>query len=86
MIDNQPLTEDDLSALVVQEISHTLGASNGTNDTELNRSWEKSLDYYYARTRGDEVAGRSRVISTDMADMIEQTLAQIIPAFDKVDQ
>ena len=83
--DRVPMTDEDLSSLVVQEISNTLGASNGTNDTELNRSWEKALDYYYARTRGDEVAGRSRVISTDMADMIEQTLAQIVPAFDKVD-
>ena len=83
--EDRPMTEDDLATLVSQEIVNTLGSSNGTNDSELNRSWELSLDYYYARPRGDEVEGRSAVISTDLADMVEQTLAQILPAFDKVD-
>ena len=74
--EKDPMTEEDLASLITQEIRFSLGASTGANDSELNSSWEKSLDYYYARKRGDEVQGRSAVISTDLADMVEQTLAQ----------
>ena len=81
----QPMTNEYLATLVTQEMTNSLGGSIGTNDSELTEVWEKAMDTYYGRPRGDEVKGRSAVISMDMADMIEQTLAQTLPAYDKKD-
>ena len=50
-----------------------------TEDSELSSAREKALKYYNAEPRGDEVAGRSAVISTDVADAIGAIMAQILP-------
>lgn len=42
---------------------------------------QRALDYYYGRPRGDELPGRSRVMSTDVADMIHSVQASLMPAF-----
>ena len=81
--DSEKMTEEDLGTLIQQEMSYTIGGSDGTTDSELTNAWDKALEYYFGKPRGDEIPGRSHVISMDMADMIEQTLAQVLPAFDK---
>ena len=48
-------------------------------DTELSANREQALKYYNADPRGDEVEGRSRVISTDTSDAIGAILAQLLP-------
>lgn len=42
---------------------------------------ETSLDYYIGNPRGDEVEGRSKVVSTDVADAVEWIMPQIMKAF-----
>jgi hypothetical protein len=67
-----------LRSVINFELTHSLG---GDTDSELDEVWEKGLDYYLGRPRGDEKRGRSPLISMDVADMVEQTLAQMMPAF-----
>jgi hypothetical protein len=51
-----------------------------TEDTDGTSGQDSlALRYYYGARRGDEVAGRSSFVSTDVADMVEATLAQISP-------
>ena len=75
----QPMSESELAQTVQWEIANGLGGS--IEDSELTRNWTKALNYFFGRPRGDEVDGRSQVISTDLADVVEQTLAEIMPAF-----
>lgn len=42
---------------------------------------ETATDYYFMRPRGDEVVGRSDVVSGDLSAMVEATLAQMVEAF-----
>lgn len=40
-----------------------------------------ALNYYFQRERGDEVTGRSTVVSGDLSAMVEANLAQMMDAF-----
>lgn len=60
-------------------IDAELGRAEGGEDGELGAARAEALKYYYARPRGDEIKGRSQVISTDVADMVNATLAMIVP-------
>jgi len=80
----KPVTDLQLAGLIDQELRYSLGGSGNadSSDSELTQSWTKSMNYYFGKRRGDEVDGRSKVISMDHANMVEQTIAQIMPAFD----
>jgi hypothetical protein len=45
----------------------------------------KALNYYLQRERGDEQAGRSRVIAGDVSAMVESNLAQMLESFSSPD-
>jgi hypothetical protein len=77
------ISDEQLTRYIEDELAESLGGN--TKDSELTQHWIKSLDYYLGRPRGDEVPGRSQVVSMDMADMVEQTLAQLMPAFSSPD-
>ena len=64
-----------LAAVVQNELAN---AECGEND-EVQANREEALNYYHAKPRGDELEGRSRVISTDVADMVNATLAMLVP-------
>lgn len=78
------LTNDELVKLIEQEISNSVGGGGDDSniDSDLAEVWQKAMDYYFGKPRGDEVDGRSHVISMDLADMVEQTMAYIMPSFD----
>lgn len=42
---------------------------------------KKALDYYLMRERGDEVEGRSRVVSGDLSAMVDAVASQIMDAY-----
>lgn len=48
---------------------------------DLAKMHELALAYYNSAKRGDEVAGSSAVVSSDVADMLEAVTAGIMPAF-----
>ncbi len=64
-----------LAAVVQNELAN---AECGEND-EVQANRQEALNYYHAKPRGDELDGRSRVISTDVADMVNATLAMLVP-------
>jgi hypothetical protein len=44
---------------------------------ELSENRTQAYDYYFQRARGDEVAGRSKIVSGDLSSMVEGNLAQM---------
>jgi hypothetical protein len=68
----------ELIGALESELENSLGYNSGV-DPSSERS--TALDYYYSRKRGDEVKGRSQVVSSDVSDMTDATLAQMMQAF-----
>jgi len=71
------LSDDDIASIIDNEIST---ATNYYED-ELNKVHAQALNYYFGKPRGDEVEGRSKAISMDVADMVEATLAEVMPLY-----
>lgn len=55
--------------------------ANAEMSSELVDNRAKALDYFHNRARGDEVDGRSKVQSSDVAEAIEWILPDCIEAF-----
>lgn len=64
-----------------QALRTELEQAEGYNSDELSEVRRKALDMYYGRPRGDELEGRSDVQSSDLADMTEALVAQMLPGF-----
>lgn len=71
----QALTDDELLTILQQRLERA--RQQGLTETDR----KEAVDYYLCRPRGDELEGRSRVQSADVADMVEATLAQLLPSF-----
>ena len=68
---------------IVQAVYQQIEDAEGYDKDELSAIREKALDYYYNRPRAAPGApGRSELQSSDVADMIEAVLAQMMPAFE----
>lgn len=76
-MDGQPITEDEIKALVRDGID----SSTGYLDSQLTQDRERLLNAYYGRPYGDEVEGLSKVVSRDTMDTVEWTLAQLLRIF-----
>lgn len=59
---------------------HLLRQLEGYEGSELARARKSAWDYYLQRPRGDEVEGRSRVVTGEVSAMVESTLAQVVEA------
>lgn len=56
----------------------------GYEGDELAKSRQLAYDYYFQRPRGDEITGRSEIVTGDVGSMIEANLAQMVtPLLDK---
>ena len=67
----------DVSTLA-QKLKQQLQHCEGFDGDTVSKSREDALNYYFQRPRGDEVAGRSAVVSGDLSAMVEATLAQMM--------
>lgn len=56
-----------------------LSRAEGSHSDEVQSNRQMAMDYYFAKPRGDELEGRSQVVSTDVADMTNATLAMLVP-------
>lgn len=65
--------------IVGAAVREELTRAEGANGSDLARVREKAWDYYMGRPRGDELSGRSQVISRDVADMVNAVTAQLTP-------
>lgn len=68
---------DELVSLLRQEIL----AADGANGSTLVALRADAFAYYFGERPLPEAEGRSAVVSTDVADMIEAVVSQILPGF-----
>jgi hypothetical protein len=71
------LREDELKSLLEAEQKSALGYLGG----DLSEARKKAMDYYLGEPFGNEVEGRSKVVSTDVADTIEWMLPSLMKMF-----
>ena len=71
-----PLNDDDLAGIIRAELEQ----ADGADSDELDAVRAAAIRRYYGLPRGDEMKGRSKVISTDVADMVEAVVADIAPS------
>jgi hypothetical protein len=62
-------------AIVSQLLEDCAGYRDGD---ELAKQRQAALDYYFMRPRGDELTGRSAVVSGDLSAMVDAVLSQIM--------
>lgn len=70
--------DDDVLLSVVK---HDIDTSTGNAYEELNVDRAKALRYYLGEPYGNEVKGRSSIVTTEVADTIESMLPQILKPF-----
>jgi len=73
------MTDD--RATLANKLKTQLQNCEGFDGDTISQQREMALDYYFQRARGDEVVGRSAVVSGDVSAMVEATLAQMMEAF-----
>jgi hypothetical protein len=73
------LTDEKILSIVANELSSAQGGDFDSGAISANR--ERSLAYYLGQATGTEVEGRSKVVSTDVADCIEWIMPEVMKAF-----
>ena len=71
---------------IIQRIQDEEGKAYGLNDSQLSKERSEALDYYLGEKFGNEVEGRSQVVSYDVQDTIESALPQLLKIFVSGDQ
>lgn len=71
----KPKTSEEVTA---QKIKALLKNCVGYDGDELASNRKGAYDYYFQRPRGDEVPGRSTVVSGDVSSMVEGNLAEMV--------
>ncbi len=71
------MTDSELKAVLSAEIDDALGHLGG----ELSEQRRKALEYYLGEPFGNEIEGRSQVVSTDVADTVEWILPSLLKVF-----
>jgi len=73
-------------AEIIARIEEEERIGYGINDDELSNDRAKAINYYLGAPLGNEVEGRSQVVSFDVQDTIEAALPQLIKIFASGDQ
>ena len=71
------LSEHEVSSILASELKN----SYGYFDTGLVDDRKKANEYYFGESFGNEIEGRSQVVSTDVADTIEAILPALLRIF-----
>lgn len=69
------LTNDDIVNILSNELTNS-NISEGTNN-----HLQQSLSYYLGNPFGNEIEGRSQIVSTDVADAVEWIMPQVMKSF-----
>ena len=77
MAKGKPLDDYNISGILGDHIKN----SYGFYESELTDSRRKANEYYFGEGFGNEVEGRSQVVSTDVADTIESILPPLLRIF-----
>ena len=76
------MTTDELKAAIEAQIRHSMGYIGG----DLSAERRKAMEYYLGEPFGNEVEGRSAVISRDVMDVIEWMLPYLLKVFATTDE
>jgi len=71
------MTEDELVAHLNNEIE----ASTGNFNTELSAQREENMEYYLGEKFGNEIDGRSEIVTTDVRDTVEYIMPSLMRIF-----
>lgn len=71
------LSDSEQRAIIGERLSNTLS----TTDAELRKDRESALDHYYGRPYGNELEGRSQVVTKDLMDIIEWMMPSLLRIF-----
>ena len=63
---------------IISILNREIRASSGYIGGEIVSRRRKSLEYYLGKPFGNEVEGRSQVISTDVSDTIESLMPSLM--------
>lgn len=75
------LTDEQLVALVDAEFTSAMGAPGGEISMERAKAW----DYYLSKPFGDEIEGRSSVVTSDVADVVDSVMPSLLRLFTMAD-
>ena len=76
------LTKQKLLSLITSEIQNSLGFYS----SKLSQQRQQALKYYLAEPLGNEIEGRSSVVSQDLLEVIESILPSIMRMFTQSDK
>jgi hypothetical protein len=76
-----PMSEDQVKAILDAHIHDSMGYIGG----ELTKQRGMAMDYYLGEPFGNEIDGRSKVVSTDVADTIEWIMPSLMRTFTACD-
>lgn len=76
------MDSSELQAIVHRQIT----GSQGYIGTEITEDRRKSMDAYLAEPLGNEIEGRSQVVSSDVQDVIESVMPDIMQIFTSSDK
>ena len=71
------MTEEELVAHLNNEIE----ASTGNFNTELSAQREENMEYYLGEKFGNEIDGRSEIVTTDVRDTVEYIMPSLMRIF-----
>jgi hypothetical protein len=71
------LDNEEIGQIVAREISDAINHY----DSEFSSDRLKALDYYLGEPLGNEIEGKSQVISTEVADTVEQIMPSLMRVF-----
>ena len=75
----KPRNERERRELLGSVCQNEINRAEGGQSDNVQANREEALRYYNGDPRGDEVVDRSQVVSTDVADMVNATLAMLVP-------
>jgi len=73
------LSDSQIASIVAAEESQAIGYLGEGSEIQQNRA--TLLDYYNQRPYGDEIDGQSQVVTSDVSDVIEGMLPQLLRMF-----
>lgn len=77
-----PMSDDDLRAVVRQEIFNSVDYMDG----EISEDRRRSMDLYYQEPFGNEQEGRSQFVSSDVQDVVESLVPDFMEIFGGSDE
>ena len=75
------MTERELLSLIDSEFSGAMGKQGGQISVERARAW----DYYMSKPLGNEEAGQSQVVTSDVADIVDGIMPSLLRLFTTAD-